>query len=317
MELEANTPKREHLALATELAAIVRPSWDHHRAVNAREARFLNETPEGGTPAETPAPETSPETQAPAPEASTDAPGIDTPFRLEEVPEEYRPHVERYINATRPAVTRAFQSAAEQRQAAQEALELAERLESPDTAYDALVSVLGRYGLELPEEAWEQALNGDEYEPGEEPGAELPEEVKYLIERERQREAAEEAESQDAARQAIRTTVNEHLTDLARKRYGGDEATHADVPEPIRNSLAAFAAVLPAGTDGLPNMKAAQEQFDAAVALEVERVIRAKTPTPPPAGGGPGERRMDVKNEKDRYAMADEIAARHFSGSAT
>jgi hypothetical protein len=233
------------------------------------------------------------------------------------VPEEYRPHVERYINATRPAVTRAFQTAAEQRQAAQEALELAERLESPETAYDALSTVLGRYGLELTEEAWEQAQSGGEYEPGEEPGAELPEEVQYLIERERQREADEESAAQDAARQAIRQSVNEHLTGLAQKRYGGEDATHVDVPEPIRNSLAAFAAVLPPGEDGLPNMTAAQEQFDAAVALEVERVIRSKTPTPPPAGGAPGERRMDVKDPKDRYAMADEIASRHFSGTAS
>lgn len=313
MELEATTPSRENLALAAELAAIVRPSWSRYHAHNRAQARFVCETPEGAPPASTePTATAEPPATPAAPAASTETPGFDTPFRLEEVPEEYREHVERYINSTRPAVTRAFQTAAEQRQAAQDALELAQRLESPDTAYEALTSLLSAHGLELSEEDWELAQRlRDGYNPDDEPEGgqeDTPSWARRLIERAEAEDAAAEEAEELEARQALRTHVDTALA--ARAKQHGYGETRDDLPEPIRNAIAAVAAVQPTGQDGLPNMEGAQELFDAAVALEVNRILKAKTPDPVPDGGGPGERRIDVKDQNQRLALAEEVAAR-------
>lgn len=268
-----------------------------------------------GQPAETPAPEAA-AAPTPPPEAPTEH-QLDTPFRLEEVPEEYRSHVERYIASTRPGLTRAFQDAASQREQANEALEFVGRLESPDTAFEALTTVLAQYGLELSEEDWQLAQSGQLGDPheGEGEDGEPPAWARRLIERAEADDADAEVASEAEARETLRTHVNTSLTTRAEQHGWGE--THADVPEPIRNGIAAFAAVLPNGQDGLPNMGAAEEAFDAAVALEVTRILKSKTPDPVPPGGGPGERRVDVKDQKDRMRLSEEIAARHFAGTAT
>lgn len=267
-----------------------------------------------GQPAETPAPEPAAAETSPPPAASTEH-DLNTPFRLEEVPEEYREHVERYINATRPSVTQAFQEAARQRQEAQEAIELAQRLESPETARDALSTLLERYGLELDDETWAEATgaaSGGELEPEYD---DEPAWARRIRERQEAEDRQAEVQAEEEARQTLRSHMNKAFAARAAEHGYGDG--HSDLPDPIRNSIAALASVLPAGPDGLPNAEGAQEMFDAAVGLEVERILRSKTPDPVPAGGGPGERRIDVTDPKDRLALSEEIAARAFSGTAS
>lgn len=268
--------------------------------------------PQVGTPG---GPEATPAAPAPAaPDAPpAEASEFEAPFRLEDVPIEYRDHVERYINTTRPHVTRAFQSAREVEQAAQEALELADAINSPDTAFEVLRDTLDNFGIELTEDIWAEAqasqsagAGADDSVPGLEPSTDPN--VQFLVERERARMAAEAESAEQAESARLRDTVQSHLSGLAEGRGYGDG--HDAVPSEISNAVAAFAAVLPYTNDGLPNTQGAQEMLEAVEARAVQDFLKRKQPDVPPEGGGPGERRADIRNTQDRLRLASDVAAR-------
>ncbi len=268
-------------------------------------------TPPEGDPSAA-APDTSVPAAAPTGDAPTgqDATPFEAPFKLEDVPEEYRHHVEHYIARTRPAVTSAFQEASQVRAAAEEALQYVDALNSPDTAYEVLRDTLDEYGIELTEDIWaaaQQASGQDEPGDAEHLQPNDPT-LKYLVEREQAREAAEQAERDQAESARARQHVQSHLSALAEARGYGEDAT--SVPSEISTAVAAFAAVLPYSPDGQPNMQGAQEMLEALEAKAVQDYLARKQPEQVPGGGGAGERRADLSDPKQRFALAEEIAQR-------
>jgi hypothetical protein len=277
------------------------------------------ETPAATTDTGTADPPVAPEATPGAPPAvapTGDAPAADqatsfeAPFRLEDVPEEHRQYVEHYIARTRPEVTRAFQEAAEVRRAAEQALAHVDALNSPDTAFEVLRDTLDEYGIDLTEDIWAaaQASQGagpagtaDELQPSD-PA------IQFLVERAQREDQEREAQAEAAQATRDREHVQTHLATLAAARGYGEAAT--DVPEEISNGVAAFAAVLPYSTDGTPNLSAAQEMVEAIEAKAVQDYLARKRPDPVPEGGGAGDRRADLTDPKQRFALATEIADR-------
>lgn len=273
------------------------------------EATTTDTPADDGTGAEAPPAESS---EAPSTtQAEEPSVELETPWSLDEVDEGLRPDLERYINSARPAVTRKFQEAAELRKQAEAALSLQESLDSPDTAYGTLSELLGKYGIELPEDVWRQATGGElEYDD-----EELDDESEQspLEARLEAIEAARQEEQDNAERSRRLGHVKGHFATLAEQRGYGE--TVDDVPDPVRNTLAAIAASLEYTEEGLPNMEAAQEHLEALEAHAVERYLKAKRPDPVPSGGAPGERRADIRSPEDRLALSQEIAARHYAGA--
>jgi hypothetical protein len=255
----------------------------------------------------------------PAPEDNSDDP-TSTVFRLEDVPDEHREYVERYIATARPKLTQAFQSASEQQRAATEALEMAQAFDDPESAYDVLAAQLDRYGLELDKDAFMAAAQAEtaegepEYDWEGDPTLPDDPRIDFLVEQERRRQENDAAAAQDSRVQAMQSHVQSTLQEFASKR-GVEKAE--DLPESVREQVIANAAALPLTEDGLPAMGRAIEMFEAAEAAAVESYLRSKGNggDPPPPGGGPGEKRVDMSNDKERLDYALQVASRALDGS--
>jgi hypothetical protein len=251
------------------------------------------------------------------PQAETEAPDgapeldLPVPFRMADIEEELRPGVQRYIDSAKPAVTRAFQEAAQVKRQAAQALELQQALDSPDSAYEALSELLDRYNLELDRDSFDTALQSraepeaDPY-PDVEPGA-GDEAIDYLLTREREREAAEREQAETEQAEEMRSTINGALSGFAEDLgYTEDDP----LPEPIREDVLAHALAIPPLEDGMPDMDGAIERYKAAAAIVEQRYLRSKRGVQPPTGGGPGEKRLDIRNDRDRLEVANRVAAR-------
>ena len=254
-------------------------------------------------------PAATPQAETEAPDA---APELDlpVPFRMADIEEELRPGVQRYIDSAKPAVTRAFQEAAQVKRQAEQALELQQALDSPDSAYEALSELLDRYNLELDRESFDTALSSRD-EPEADPyipeGGVGDEAIDYLLQRERDREAAEQQAQEDEQAENLRATINGSLSSFAEELGYDDENP---LPQPVRDDVLAHALAIPPLEDGMPDMDGAIERHKAAAAIAEQRYLKSKRGVQPPTGGGPGEKRLDIRNDRDRLAAANRVAAR-------
>jgi hypothetical protein len=252
------------------------------------------------------------------PDAADDT-GFDPGFKLADVPEDVRPHVERYIESAKPAFSRRMNALAEQERELGEATEIIQGLRSPEQRMEALRRLSQQYDLplEFPDDGSEEEYEvepADEFEEFDEEEAGLPvtsdPNVEWLVQREKQREAQEQQAAQEREAARVGDAVTAGLSEFAKAHGMGEDAE--SLPEPVRNAIVAQAATLPLTKDGLPDMKGAAEAYRAAVALEQQRYLETKPGTAVPGPGPAGEKKLDVRNDKDRLAMAQAAAARHF-----
>lgn len=257
--------------------------------------------------------------QAGGPDTQNGDQGFEAPFALDDVAEEYRGDVERYVKQTQGAFTRKTMELAEERRRVASMADLESRLGSEETRQEALQELLGRYDLEL-------QIDGDEgeagYETGE-PGSdeqleELPPWARQLIERDRERDAERQREQTERGRadteSRIETHVNGELDGYRQKAYAESET----LPPEVHDALLGFGMVLPAQADGLPNMTAAVELLESIEAAAVQRFVNSKRTATLPATrtGSSGTERPDLSNDQERLKRANAVAARHLEGGA-
>ncbi len=246
---------------------------------------------DSGTSAETP------------PEAATDQPEFEAPFKLEDVPEEYRGDVERYVKQTQAAFTRKTMELAEIRSkfdgVDEELIPYLKRL-NDDDAEDAINELADKFGL-VPADV-EAAI-----EQAPEPSDELATRVEQL-------EAKDAKEAEAAQADKIRQHVFEGI-DLYAKEIGVDE-----IPEPVAKQLIANSLALPARSDGMPDIGAAVENWKQAEAAVRDQAVQAylasKEGDSPDLSGSSGVQQFDTSTDKGRLEKANAIAERALAQHA-
>ncbi len=244
--------------------------------------------------------------------------GVLESFKLEDVPEELREHVGRYVKQVQGDFTRKTQTLAQQRKEveaeqaeAETALALYRNLESEDTRDDAIRELVEGYGYSYAAAEAAADAAGDE-EPQAEGQMHDPRLDQFLAEHEADREAqaaADELAGQEAHREAVMDHVDESL-DLFAESEGVDELKPAQ-----RRQIIALAAGMDRDQDGLPDMAGAITEYEALRAADVEAYLASKRSAVPDVSGSSGTPTFDPRDEKQRLAAANRTAeaamARH------
>lgn len=260
------------------------------------------ETPE----TETPAPEVAGGEEAPAAEASTEDEGFQSPLKIDSLPEDQREIATQLERQFKSAYTRARQTESEKVRGAEEALALAERLNDPETALDALNELAERHGFSSEDGDDEDEIPGDDEAPDE-----VEARLARLADAEEQRAEREAEEDRTRRVQVIHDHIEDGLESLA-EELGVDEIGE-DVAE-----LVTYAALANPADTGLPDVERATEMVKSIQAQAVQDFLARKggqKPGPDSSGSGSGISQEDLSTEQGRNEAADAIAARHFASA--
>ena len=236
---------------------------------------------------------------------------LGTPFKLSEVPEEYREDVERYVKQTHGAFTRKTQELAEFRREAESALEFQRRLESDETRDEALREVLAQYGYEIDEEASTEEVEAaveavtDHQAPHSDP--DVLARLQALEAQRAQEEAERAAEARSEYVSEVEDRIAEGVSGLA-KSLGQDELSREQT-----DTLLAIVRQLPPIEGRWPDVEGAVARYEALRAAEIQAYVNSKRVTPVHTeGSSPGAPKADLSNDKARLAAANAIAGRHL-----
>ncbi len=264
------------------------------------------------TPAEQAAPE-----GAPADSGTSGENTVLERFKLEDVPEGIREHVERYVKQVQGDYTRKTTTLAEQRRAVEaEAAQIADirdtfaKLEDEDTRESAIEALVTKYGYTFEEaEAEAEAAESEAETPG---TAELRDpRVDDLLARQAADEQAQAEADAQAEAEAQRDKVMDHVDD-ALDTYAESEGL-TELPAGQRRQIIAIAAALPRLDGDLPNMEAAIAEYEAEKAAVVDRYLASKRGTVPDVTGSTGAEKFDPRDTKQRLAAANRIAESAFA----
>lgn len=238
-------------------------------------------------------------------------------FKLEDVPEEIREHVARYVKQVQGDYTRKTTTLAEQRRAVEAEAEQIkairetfDKLESEDTRDEAIMELVSKYGYTF-EEAEAQADAAAD-ETGEVAELRDPRVDELLAAQEADRQAKAEADAAAQA-EAQRERIMDHVDD-ALDAYAEAEGLD-EVPAGQRRQIIAIAAGLPRLDGDLPDMETAIAEFEAEKAAIIESYLASKRGVVPDVSGSTGAETFDPRDSKQRLAAAQRIAeaalARH------
>lgn len=238
-------------------------------------------------------------------------------FKLEDVPEEYREDVGRYVKQAQGDYTRKTMELAEQRRTVEAEAEQIkairetfDKLESEDTRDEAVMELVKRYGYTFEEaEAEAEAVEG----AGEVAEFRDPRVDEILAQQEADQQAAADAQAA-ADGEAFRERIMDHVDD-ALDAYAETEGIPDGIPAAQRRQIIAIAASLPRLEGDLPDMETAIAEFDAEKAAIIEGYLASKRGTVPDVSGSTGAEKFDPRDSKQRLAAANRIAesalARH------
>lgn len=243
---------------------------------------------------------------APGGDAGTSGePGVaqefETPFNINEVPEDVRSHVEKYANQLKSAYSKKTAELAEQRidSDTQSQLELLARLKGED-GLDALNELADALG-------YEPAESEGEPEPEAEATDDEQSELEQLREKIAKIEEADQARSNEAAEQQVQDAVLDGIEEYADER-GLDE-----LPEPVVKALMLTGLSVPY-KDGLPDMSRAVEVYQEAQQAELKLyldAVKAKSESGVDTSGSSGVEKVDLSDRRTRLDAANRVAARH------
>lgn len=271
------------------------------------------------TPAEPATTEQAPAEGAPAESGTSGQDEILERFKLEDVPEEYREHVERYVKQAQGDYTRKTTALAEQRRSVEaEAAKVAEyretfeQLENEETRDEAITKLVEKYGYTFEEAEAEAEAATEEAGTGEVAELRDPRVDELLAQQEADRQAQAEQQAAEEA-EAHRERIMDHVDD-ALDTYAESEGLE-DVPAAQRRQIIAIAAALPRLDGDLPDMETAIAEFEAEKAAIIEGYLASKRGTVPDVSGSTGAETFDPRDTKQRLAAANRIAeaalARH------
>lgn len=230
----------------------------------------------------------STETQPAAVETTDDA-----PFRLEDVPQEYREHVERYGKQLQGAFTRKTQQLAEQRKELEAAAALYERLHSDDTRAEAIRELLEANGYEI-EESGDDSGNATVTDQSE------------LERRVAQIESRHTADQEAEYVRQVEDHIESGLEKLA-ESLGVDE-----LPQAAREHVLAVARTLEP-IDGLwPDMDGAIASYEAWRAAEIQAYVNSKKAPVVDTSGTDGHPQVNLRDPKERLKAMEAIVGRHL-----
>jgi hypothetical protein len=251
-----------------------------------------------------------------APESGTsaneDEPELLESFKLEDVPEDLRPHVELYVKQAHGDYTRKTQAVARERAEVEELRQVAQGLASEDTREQALADFLAKHGYELADEDDDDAeeIELPDGETDDPVLSQLQELKQRLQERDDADEQARAQQAQDEFNQRVVGAVDEALGAFA-KSEGVDS-----LPDNTRRLIINIAATLPRLPHGMPDMEGAIAQFEADRAAEVQRYVKSKKVTTPDVSGSSGQPKFDMRDETARLKAANAIAERSLARHA-
>lgn len=261
-----------------------------------------------GTPA-SPSTEQPAAAEPPSPDAEASSEDTDEVFRLEDVPEELRPHAERLQKQFQATLTRNRQQDRQQVQQAEQAMQLVEALNDPDPSnrratFEALAD---RIGYEAASEVASAAEEADE-----DPLKDLPEAVRERLSQVDELRQADERRKADERRRIVQEHVDDALDGLAENRDG------EDLDENVER-LVTLAALASPEQSGLPDVKQAIELLEAVEAAAVDRYVaqkrrEAEENGSPQTDGSTGVEQADTSTPDGRLRKAMAIAARHLDG---
>jgi hypothetical protein len=270
--------------------------------------------PAATEPGTTPAPSS---TTTPPPSGTSDAPQFEAPFNINDVPAEYREHVERYTKQVHGAFTRKTMELAQQRQAAEQAVAFYDRFHADDeAARDAAVTeYLKANGWDLGEEEETSPAETTDAPPAHDP------ELLARIERAEQQLQARDEADQRAAHEA-------YLEDFqGRYESGVDQWAKANgyesgdkLPDYLKTQIAGYVRGVPAvNAQGQPvtgEFEARYPNMDAALALlDADRaayLASKDVPTPNTKAVTATQHRPAPTTDQERRARALEVAGRHL-----
>lgn len=240
-------------------------------------------------------------------------------FKLEDVPEEYREHVARYVKQAQGDYTRKTTALAEQRRAVEaEAAKVAEyretfeKLDNEETRDEAITALVEKYGYTFEEATAEAEAATEAAETGEVAEVRDPRVDELIAQQEAQRQAQAEQQAAEQAEQH-RERIMDHVDD-AIDAYAEAEGLE-ELPAAQRRQIIAIAASLPRLEGDLPDMETAIAEFDAEKAAIIEGYLASKRGTVPDVSGSTGADKFDPRDTKQRLAAANRIAeaalARH------
>jgi hypothetical protein len=259
-----------------------------------------------------------PGSSEPTPESPDPTEDLGTPFRLEDVPEEIREHVGRYVKQTHAALTRKTQELAQQRQEVSGLASLKDRLDSDETRVDALKEFLAGYDIDLDFEDEEQVEAAAEA-VSEEVSDDLASRVARIeaaaqeVRESEQREADEDAQEQYV--EQVRSSMETGFSAFAERQGWKDTGGNPSVPQAVREQITAIVRSMPPIVeDGveLPDMAAAIAVYEGWEASAIERYAQSKRAPTVDASGSSGVQKLDMTKPEDRDKAALAVAGRHL-----
>lgn len=252
------------------------------------------------------------EEELPAGEVETEETGageeeaFEAPFNLAEVDEAYREHVERYVKQVQGAYTRKTQELAARRAAVEQVeqfLASVDNEETRDRAIELFLSQLG-YDVQLGDDGEveeEVAPDGTEDESYDEYAARIA----ALEQRIASREEFEAQQSQAASQAAVMEWVDATLD-----WYAGSQGLEA-LPDADREAIITIGRTLPFTEDGMPDVHGAIAQYEAHKARLIQSYVDSKKAPDLDTSGFSASEKPNLSADKDRLALANQIAARH------
>jgi hypothetical protein len=277
------------------------------------------------TPAEAPPAEQAAPEGAPADSGTSGDETVLERFKLEDVPEEYREHVARYVKQVQGDYTRKTTSLAEQRREVEaEAARVADirqtfdKLESEETRDEGIRELVSKYGYTF-EEAEAEAEAADETADTEGIAEVRDPRVDQLLAERAAQQQQEQAEAQAIAEQEKADTIMDHV-DSSLQTYCENEGLVDDegnltLRPGQRRQIIAIAAALPRLEGDLPDMETAIAEYEAERSADLQAYLASKRSTVPDVSGSTGTESFDPRDPKQRLAAANRIAeaalARH------
>lgn len=235
------------------------------------------------------------------------APDYELPFSWDDVPEDAREHVERWVKSAKGDYTRKTQALADTRRELAEKSDLFNALEDESTVEDAFNRLAEMYGMEAAQEALESEYEDDEYEEGEAEEdnseiAELRSEIEEL-------KGSEGERVRDRQKQIVTDAVLQGLNSYAESK--GIKELDDDVGSAITLMAMSMAPL----HSGLPDMESAVEAWESAEQVAIESYVASKRGNAPDTSGGSGVTELDMSDPLQRRQHMEAIAARHLDGA--